>query len=166
MAPEQGQLLLCFSLHSGNQDCYAIYRSGNFLAFLHRPEWLVIKPDRYSSVITAVYLLTNFPPGIFRYRQGPTVIIQMAAASSYVTPRGNLTASSQRALVYCMYAFMKPVCCFLCVETLYFQELPLTGRRAVIPPVLQACLDTHIPTHLLGNTTADLLFLLVVLLPS
>lgn len=71
-----------------------------FLALSDRPEWLVIKPDRYSSSIIAAYLLTNFPPGLFRYRQGPTVIILTTAAGSYVTAWGSLILLPPRHLSY------------------------------------------------------------------
>lgn len=93
--------------------------------------------------IIAADLLTNFPPGCW---QGPTVIIPTTAASPCVSACGSLILPPPRELFSC---------CECVYETrmlfpgywVYFQELWLTGRRAVISLLLPACSDTHKYSH-------------------
>lgn len=65
---QQQQLLLFFSLQTG---AICNLQSWQFGSLVQRPKWLVIRPEHYSSIITAVNLLTKFPPRIFQVLTRP-----------------------------------------------------------------------------------------------
>jgi len=159
-SPEQQQQpLLSFSLQTGT---LCNLKSWQFESLLQRPKWLVIRPEHYSSIITTVYLLTKFPPGFFRYWQGPADMV-WAAASSCVSPCSNLhlLPSWELSDIVCIHLQTRML---FSVDQVFLKR---AGRRDVISAALRACLDPHTPTpsSALGNDTysPSIYFLLVVL---
>lgn len=151
-------LLLCFSLHSERQECYTIQRCCVFGVFLDRPEWLATKPDHYSSSIIRASLLTNFPPGFFRYWQSATVTALKPADSSLVTAWGSLILLPPREPSYVVHMCLWNLDVVFFVSSLYISKN--CDWLSVISLFLQTCSGAHIPSQcsLLGYATAVLFF--------